>query len=131
MKKMKDLLKEQSSLIDELQMLKIKVQKKTQDASALANKIGELKEKEDFGSFRFVQTNMQEIIRTIAPKHKIPKDREINLTSSGDTNMVVSIPWGEEDCSDNDPCNVNICPRCTLIHFNRLLDRLLAGYYSQ
>lgn len=127
---MKELQEEQEKLIEELEILKVKLQKKTQDSEAITEKIAQLKEQQDFGSFKFVHANMPEIIAKIAPKHKIPKDREINLASSGDTPMVASIPWGEE-CSDDNHCNTNICPRCTLQHFKLLLDRLLAGYYAK
>jgi len=130
MKKMKELQNEQEKLIEELEILKIKVQKKTQDVETIANKITELKEQLDYGSFKFVHANMPKIIDAIAPKHKLPKEREINISSSGNTPMIANISWGEK-CSDKNPCNANICPRCTLIYFKSLLDRLLAGYYAK
>lgn len=130
MKKMKELLEEQEKIIEELEILKIKVQKKTQDVESITEKIAHLKEQEDYGSFKFVHANIQDIIKAIAPKHKLPKQREINLSSSGDTQMIASIPWGEE-CSDENPCNAGTCGRCTLQHFKSLLDRLLAGYYAK
>ena len=130
MKKIKELQEEQEKLVEELEILKVKLQKKTQDFETITEKIVQIKEQQDFGSFKFVHANMPEIIAKIAPKHKIPKDREINLTSSGDTSMTASIPWGEE-CSDENPCNTGICNRCTLIHFFKVLDKLLAGYYAK
>lgn len=130
MKKMKELQEEQNKITEELERLKVQIQKKTQDAETIANQITELKEQLDFGSFKFVHANMPIIIQEIAPKHKIPKPREINLSSGTDSpTIVASIPWTEEKCSDDNPCNVTICPRCTLIYFKGLLDRILAGYY--
>jgi hypothetical protein len=45
--------------------------------------------------------------------------------------MVATIPWAKEECSDENPVNINVCPRCTMMHFQKVLDRLLAGYYSK
>ena len=127
---MMELQKEQEKLIEELERLKVQVQKKTQDAEAVAEKIVEIKEQLDYGSFKFVHANMPSIIQSLAPKHKTPPPREINL-SNGNTPLVASIPWSDEECSDENPCNANICPRCILQHFKQLLDRLLAGYYAK
>ena len=130
MKKMKELQAEQEKLTEELERIKVQLQKKTQDVEAITDKIVHLKEQLDFGSFRFVHTNMPEIIQAIAPKHKIPKDREFDVSGSS-LPMKASIPWSDEECSDDNPCNAGICSKCTLIHFHKLLDRLLAGYYSK
>ena len=107
------------------------VAKKTkQELDRISIQISELKEKEDYGSFKFVQSNMPLIIEKIAPKHKVPKEHEVRIASGGDKPvMIVSIPWIEEKCSDKNPCNINVCPKCTLIHFHKVMDKLLAEYY--
>jgi len=129
---MKELLKEQERLAEELEILKIQVQKKTQDTEAVAEKIIELKEQLDFGSFKFVHANIPEIMKALAPKHKTPLPRDIHVSSGNDsTPLIASIPWSDEVCSDENPCNANVCPRCTIIHFKNVIDRLLAGYYSK
>lgn len=131
---MKELLKEQETASEELEILKVKVQKQTQRLESVEERIKELKEQEDYGSFKFVHANMPDIIRDIAPKHKVPDGREIHLSLSSGSNspeIVASVPWSNEECSDENPCNTGVCPRCTLQHFKSLLDRLLAGYYAK
>jgi hypothetical protein len=133
MKKMKEMLEEQEKIIEELEMLKIKVQKKTQDAESITEKISQIKEQQDYGSFKFVLVNKMEILEKVAKKHIIPKPREINISScdNNPTAMTASIPWSDEVCSDSNPCNVGVCERCTLLHFFSVLDKLLAGYYAK
>jgi len=130
MKKMIELQKEHERLTEELERLKVQVQKKTQDTESVASKITELKEQLDYGSFKFVHANMPTIIKSVAPKHKLPKDRKIVL-SEGSLSMTANVPWSDEECSDENPCNAGVCGRCTLQHFKSLLDRLLAGYYAK
>lgn len=132
MKKMKELQEEQEKLTEELERMKIQVQKKNQDVETVTEKIVQLKEQLDFGSFKFVHANMPKIIKELAPKHKTPPPRDIRLSADNESiPMIASVPWIDEECSDKNPCNANVCPRCTLIHFKKLLDRLLAGYYSK
>lgn len=135
MKKMDELMKEQIKLLDEMESLNAQVSKKQQAIDSVEQRIEELKEQQDFGAFKFVHSNMATIIQKVAPKHKVPEPREISLyNSSADdsfTKMDITVPWSNDECSDENPCNINVCPRCTLIHFQNLLDRLLAGYYSK
>jgi len=132
MKKMKELQDEQEKLIEELERMKIQVQKKTQEVDIVSERIIELKEHLDYGSFKFVHANIQTIIQKIAPKHKLPEARDIHLSAGDDnTSLIASVPWSNDECSDENPCNANVCNRCTLQHFKRLLDSLLAGYYAK
>jgi len=132
MKKMDELLDKQAELVEQLNMDRNKAKKTEQSLESISKQIQDLKEHYDYGSFKFVHANMPAIIQKVAPKHKVPPPRELNISSaSDDSSMAASIPWADGECSDKDPCNVNVCPRCTLIHFQRVLDRLLAGYYSK
>lgn len=131
MKTIQKLLDEQARLLDELPTLEVKVTKQKQAIDGIAEQIAKLKEQQDYSSLKFVHANIPLIIQKIAPKHRIPPPREINLVSSADTPMIATVPWASEECTDECPCNINVCPRCSLLHFKNLLDRLLAGYYSK
>jgi len=131
-KKIKELLDKQSQLIEEIEVLKNQKDKKQQDLEEISTRISEMKEQQDFGAFKFVYANIPLIIQKIAPKHRVPPPREISLSSGADAATVVAaVPWGEADCSDINPVNINVCPRCTLLHFQKILDKLLAGYYAK
>lgn len=132
MKTMKELQDEQERLIEEIEILNAKLTRFKNDLESISDKISELKDKQDYGSFKFVHDNIPLIIQKIATKHKVPPPREINISSGSDTSsLTASVPWDNGDCSDDNPCNVNICPRCTLLNFQKILGRLLAGYYSK
>jgi len=130
MSKTKELIDKMIELEDKLNKEELVAKKTKQEIDTISVRIGELKEKEDYGSFKFVQSNMPLIIEKIAPKHKVPKEHEVRIASGGDKPvMIASIPWIEDKCSDKNPCNINVCPKCTLIHFHKVLDKLLAEYY--
>lgn len=124
-----ELIDRQVKLLEELEEQEVKVSKIKQQIESISSQISEQKEQQDFGSFRFVHQNMPTILQKVAPKHKVPPPREINLEGSDSTTMVASIPWSTEKCSDENPCNINVCPRCTLQHFFKVLGKLLADYY--
>lgn len=128
MKSLKELIKEQTKLLDELEILDAKVSKQKQTLEGLSSVISERKEQNDFGSFKFILNNIGLILQKIAPKHKILKPRDVNLNSK-DIPLIVTVPYTTEECSDEDPCNTGICDRCTILHFRSVMDRLLAGYY--
>jgi len=132
MKNLSDLLNKESELLDELHDQKATTQRTQLELDAISKQVEELKEQQDYGSFKFVHANLPLIMQKIAPKHKTPPDREISLsnsTSGGDIELKTVIPWVDEKCSDTNPCNITICPRCTLIHFKKVMDKLLAEYY--
>jgi hypothetical protein len=129
MKQMKDLIDRQNQLIEETEVAKVSLQKKEIELSGISEKIKDLKKQQDYGAFKFVHSNFPAIVNKIAPKHKLPPDHEVKLTSSG-TDITAKIPWAHEECSDTNPVNVNVCPRCTMIHFQVLMDRMLAEYYT-
>lgn len=132
MGKIQELIDRQVKLLEELDQHEVKTSKIKEQIESISNQIAELKEQQDYGSFRFVHQNMQTILQKIAPKHKVPPPREINLEGNSSTpSMVASIPWSTEKCSDENPCNINVCPRCTLLHFKYVLGGLLASYYSK
>ncbi|MFW6121270.1 MAG: hypothetical protein ACOC80_10300 [Petrotogales bacterium] len=130
MKKISDLQNKESELLNKKYEQEVQIQKTEQELSGITKQIEELKEQNDYGSFKFVHANLPLIIKKIAPKHKTPPPREINFDSSG-TGITASIPWTEEKCSDENPCNTNVCPRCTLLHFYKVLGNLLAEYYTK
>lgn len=129
MKKIKELQNKESELLEEIQEQKVKLSKSELALDGITKQIEELKESQDYGSFKFVHANLPLIIQKIAPKHKIPEPREINIGSQSGTPLVASIPWNNEGCSDENPCNIGVCPRCTLQHFFKILGKLLAEYY--
>lgn len=133
MKKLQELLNEESKLLEEIQNQKATSQRIQMKLDAVSKQIKELKEQHDYGSFKFVHANLPLIIQEIAPKHKTPPPREISLNSDAQsgTDMKTIIPWAEEKCSDTNPCNINVCPRCTLYHFKSVMDKLLAEYYTK
>lgn len=123
------LIDKHNKLLEELEEKEVNISKIKQTIETISGQISELKEQQDFGSFRFVHQNMPTILKKIAPKHKVPPPREINLNVNDSTTMVTSIPWSTEKCSDENPCNINVCPRCTLQHFFKVLGKLLSSYY--
>lgn len=129
-KNLKELQDREEELLEERKKQRVQLQKTDQEVEAITKEIAKLKEQEDYGSFKFVHANLPLIMSKVAPKHKVAPPREISLgTTSG--SMVASIPWTEEKCSDENPCNTNVCPRCTLIHFQKVLGKLLAEYYTK
>jgi hypothetical protein len=124
----KELIDKQVEITERLQLEKNRVKKSEEELDRISTQISELKEQQDYGSFRFVHQNIHTILQKIAPKHKLPPPRDLDLPL---TSMTASIPWTENKCSDEDPCNINICPRCTLIHFKNVVGGLLASYYSK
>jgi hypothetical protein len=130
-KNMKELIKKFTEVGERFEIEQVKFNKTKQELDSISEQIKELKEIQDYGSFKFIHQNMGIIIQKVAPKHKIPEDKEITIPSQSGTSIIASIPWTEEKCSDENPCNINVCPRCTLIHFKSVLDRLLAEYYSK
>ncbi|MFW6311087.1 MAG: hypothetical protein ACOC1K_02505 [Nanoarchaeota archaeon] len=131
MNKKKNLESKQIELIETVHQKKIELEKLNKELDSVSNEISKVSEYNDYSSFKFVHSNMPLIISKIAPKHKIPSPRDLNFSSTNNSSIKASIPWTEEDCNDQNPCNINVCPRCTLIHFRKVLDRLLADYYSK
>ena len=134
MKNLSDLLNKESELLEEIHNQKATTQRTKLELDAVSKQVVELREQQDYGSFKFVHANLPLIMQKIAPKHKTPPPREISLapSSSGtDIELKTVIPWVDEKCSDENPCNINVCPRCTLIHFKKVMDKLLAEYYTK
>lgn len=130
MKQMKEMLDDQVKISEELEILNKKTEKQKQCLDLISTQISGLKIQEDNGSLKFIHANLNTIIEKLAPKHKLPKAREIKLSTSSDNHILASIPYGSGECSDNNPCNINYCDRCTLLHADIVLGRILANYYS-
>ena len=129
MKNLSELLNREDKLTDEVHAQKNKVQKLKQELDMVTNQIADIQELHDYSSFKFVSSNREDILKSIASKHKIPKSQELKLEGPDKTPMSLSVPWATEKCSDENPCNPDICPRCTLLHFFYVMDKLLAEYY--
>ncbi len=126
-----ELAEKQAVLTEELQTLENKVSYTEREIKSTEESIKELKLQRDTAAFKFVRSKMADILLKIAPKHKIPMDREISVPISNDSNMTVKVPYTKDkECSDEDPFNVSICPRCALLHFSSIMDRTIAEYYS-
>jgi len=131
MDKLQELLDKQTGLIEESEELKTKGQRLGGELDIVNNQIAELKKTRDADAYKFVLTHMPDILEKIAPKHKIPPDRDVSLAVSGDSNVKAKVPWTDDkDCSDANPFNVSVCPRCALLHFKSILDRNLADYFA-
>lgn len=132
MSRMNELLEKHEQLVNEREVQKNNLKKKDEELDRVTEQIKELKEQNDYGSFKFILSNMPVILQKIAPKHKVPHPRDIELTSDGSsTTMVASVPLGEPECSDTNLSNINVCPRCTLLHFQTVMSSLLAEYYTK
>lgn len=132
MKNLDKLIDKQSYLYDCVERHKVQLKKVEQELDGVSNQIEELKEQQDYSSFKFVYDNMPLIIKKIAPKHKTANSRNLDIVNDKDSiQLSASIPWAYEKCSDENPCNVGTCPKCTLQHFNKVLGKLLAEYYAK
>lgn len=132
MSNMKELIDKQVKLTEELEAEKVKVKRLNQELDRVSIQLSELKEQQDYGSFRFLHQKIPDILKKITPKHKIPPPRDLIISSGSDSpKITASIPWTEGDCSDENPININVCPRCTILHLHKVLGGLLAEYYSK
>jgi len=124
------LVKKEIEFEEELNKQQNQIDKTKRDALEISKQILELKNKQKHGSIKFVHANFPMILKKVAPKHKLAPPREIVLSSGTDVPMTAKIPWADEKCTDENPCNINLCPRCTLIYFQKVLDGILADYYT-
>lgn len=126
--------------LNELQQKQIELLKKHDDAKRslksldielndVDNSIKEIQKQMDAESFKFLTSHLPVILEKIAPKHKVPNDRNITMTSGNNSNVSVQVPYtSDKNCSDENPFNVSICPRCALLHFHTFANRFLADY---
>jgi hypothetical protein len=131
MKTLKELMEDQVRLIEELDHLNNKVVKHQQAVDTVNVRIEELKEQQTMGTFKFLLEKMSTIMNSMAPKHKINSPRNLSVSSDTDSSVSIIIPWGKEKCTDSNPCNINLCDRCTFLNAKNILTKLLAGYYSK
>jgi hypothetical protein len=130
MNRLDALIEKQAKLTEELQTVENKTEFLKNELRSAEETVKEIKLQRDTASYKFVRSKMPDIIQKMAPKHKIPPDREISLTVD-ESNVTAQVPYTKDKhCSDEDPFNVLICPRCSLIHFQEIIDRTIAEYYS-
>jgi len=128
-KNIKELREKEVKLIEELDVQTNIAEKIKRDLDSVTEEIINLKDLYDHETFKFINRNLELIKNTISPKHKLPEQRKMTV-SAGEIDMVVSYPE-KILCSDNDPSNIISCPRCTMLNFEKMLERILSAYYSK
>lgn len=128
-----DLSARQSDLTEQLSDEEISVSKTKEELDRISTQLSELKETQDYGSFKFMLSKVKDVLEKITPKHKVLKARDINLGKESPTanDITFSVPYSNEECSDNNPCNTGVCERCSVLHFSKVMEKLLSSYYAK
>ena len=124
MKDIDNLIKKLNILNNNLESVNNQKQNIVTEINFLEEQIINTKESIDADTFKFVLNNMNKIITKITPKHKIPQYNKIKIKN----NITANIPVTNNICSDQNPNNITICPRCTLIHFKSIIEKIIANY---
>jgi len=127
MKTMKELIDEQVKLIEEMENLNVQFSKNQQAIDTVTQRIADLKEQQDYGSFKFILSIIPDILNDITKRHKIHESRNIQFNDT----VTFIVPISNEECSDDNPINVCKCDRCTVLHFKKILESLLSNYLAK
>lgn len=81
-------------------------------------------------SYKTIYDNMEKIL-TLFPHHYYDKDKIVNIkTEVKSMNAIVKNKF-DENCSDTNPYNIEICERCAVLYFKSIIEKEIANYYLE
>jgi len=133
MKSYENLIKDQEENINRLEDLRVQLKKQENVVRLISDALEQTKKDNDIKTFKFVSSNFSKILKIFAPKHILPKPREISVPKGKDESFSIKakVPYSKTACSDVDNFNIGVCPRCTMLHFSKMMERILASHYSE